>query len=84
MFIEGNEDLLLKKNKKGSATKSTQKNMKRNIFPDIAFQNLTASQKSLFKQKSLPLVSRKLWFTYKLSLFSRSDIYIILNIFYDR
>lgn len=84
MFIEGNEDLVLKKNKNNNTTKSTHKNLKQNKYPDMAFQNLTPSQKSLFKQKSLPLVSCNLLFTHRLSLISRSDIYILLIIFHDR
>lgn len=56
-FIEGNEDILLKEKKKNLATQSNHKKLKRNISPELAFENLTPSQKSLFKQKTLPLVS---------------------------
>ncbi|VVC28809.1 R3H domain [Cinara cedri] len=55
-FIEGNEDLLLKKKNKNKnfATGSKRNKLNRNRSPEIAFKNLTSSQKSLFKQKSLP------------------------------
>lgn len=32
------------------------KKSKRSIHPDVAFENLTPSQKSLYKQNSLPIV----------------------------
>ncbi|KAL4154214.1 hypothetical protein QTP88_002045 [Uroleucon formosanum] len=59
-FIEGNDELVLpKRNKRSSAEIKAEKKPKRSIRPDLAFKNLTTSQKSLFKQKSLPFVSYK-------------------------
>lgn len=57
-FIEGNDELVLpKRNKRSAAEMKAEKKSKRSIRPDLAFKNLTSSQKSLFKQKSLPFVS---------------------------
>uniref|UniRef100_A0A2H8TZ18 R3H domain-containing protein 4 n=1 Tax=Melanaphis sacchari TaxID=742174 RepID=A0A2H8TZ18_9HEMI len=57
-FIEGNDELVLKKCTKGStAEMNAEKKSKRSIRPDLAFKNLTTSQKSLFKQKSLPFAA---------------------------
>lgn len=62
MFIEGNDELVLQKTNKRNATKiNNDKKSKRNIRPDMAFKNLTPSQKSFFKQKSLPIVSNDLF-----------------------
>jgi len=58
LFIEGNDELVLpKRNKRSAAEMNAEKKPKRSIRPDLAFKNLTTSQKSLFKQKSLPFVS---------------------------
>lgn len=51
MFI-GGKDILQKKKEYYNDRKS-----KRSICPNMAFNNLTMSQKSIFKQKSLPVVS---------------------------
>ncbi|XP_026817753.1 R3H domain-containing protein 4-like [Rhopalosiphum maidis] len=57
-FIEGNDELVLTKRNKGSAAENNaEKKSKRSIRPDLAFKNLTTSQKSLFKQKSLPFAA---------------------------
>lgn len=57
-FIEGNDELVLtKRNKNTAAEMKVEKRSKRSTRPDLAFKNLTTSQKSLFKQKSLPFVS---------------------------
>ncbi|XP_060858438.1 R3H domain-containing protein 4-like [Metopolophium dirhodum] len=57
-FIEGNDELVLpKRNKRSAAEMNTEKKPKRSIRPDLAFKNLTTSQKSLFKQKSLPFAA---------------------------
>lgn len=57
-FIEGNDELVLtKRNKNTAAEIKAEKKSKRSTRPDLAFKNLTTSQKSLFKQKSLPFVS---------------------------
>lgn len=49
---------MLNKSYKQSTTESNNgKKSKRSNRPDIAFKNLTTSQKSLFKQNSLPCVS---------------------------
>lgn len=58
-FIEGNDEIILQKsNKRSAAEMNNSKKSKRSIRPDVAFKNLTTSQKSLFKQKSVPFVSR--------------------------
>jgi len=49
--------VLPKRNKRSAAEMNTEKKPKRSIRPDLAFKNLTTSQKSLLKQKSLPFVS---------------------------
>jgi len=57
-FIEGNDELVPTKHNKGSAAEiNADKKLKRSIRPDLAFKNLTTSQKSLFKQKSLPFAA---------------------------
>ncbi|XP_050438227.1 R3H domain-containing protein 4-like [Adelges cooleyi] len=56
-FIEGKEDLILQKGKESIDLKKNTKKTKRIIQPDLAFNNLTTSQKSLFKQKSLPFTT---------------------------
>lgn len=57
-FIDGNDEFVLKKGYKQSTNESNNdKKSKRSIRPEEAFKNLTSSQKSLFKQKSLPCVS---------------------------
>ncbi|KAL5238833.1 hypothetical protein ACI65C_006243 [Semiaphis heraclei] len=57
-FIEGNDELVLpKRNKRSAAEMKAEKKSKRSIRPDLAFKNLTSSQKSLFKQKSLPFAA---------------------------
>lgn len=49
---------MLKKGYKQSTTENyNDKKSKRSNRPDIAFKNLSTSQKSLFKQNSLPCVS---------------------------
>ncbi|XP_050529531.1 R3H domain-containing protein 4-like [Daktulosphaira vitifoliae] len=53
-FLEGQEDILLKKKKRNM---NYEKKRKRITQPEIAFKNLTTSQKSLFKQKSLPFTT---------------------------
>lgn len=58
-FLEGQEDLLLKKKKKNIYIEKNEKKKKRITQPELAFKNLTTSQKSLFKQKSLPYVRIK-------------------------
>lgn len=56
LFIEGNDELVLQKNKKHfTINLNNDKKTKRSICPNVAFKNLTTSQKSLFKQKSLPI-----------------------------
>jgi len=65
LFIEGNDELVLPKRKKRSADEiNAEKKSKRSTRPDLAFKNLTTSQKSLFKQKSLPFVSPLLFILY--------------------
>ncbi|CAH1733375.1 R3H domain-containing protein 4-like [Aphis gossypii] len=57
-FIEGNDELVLtKRNKNTAAEIKAEKKSKRSTRPDLAFKNLTTSQKSLFKQKSLPFAA---------------------------
>lgn len=56
-FIEGNDEHILPKRNKRSAEMNAEKKSKRSIRPDLAFKNLTTSQKSLFKQKSLPFAA---------------------------
>lgn len=56
-FLKGNDELVLQKNNKRSVVGlNNDKKTKRSNRPDIAFKNLTTSQKLLFKQKSLPIV----------------------------
>jgi len=47
----------IKRNKGSTAKSNAEKKSKRSIRPDLAFKNLTTSQKSLFKQKSLPFAA---------------------------
>ncbi|XP_022166364.1 R3H domain-containing protein 4-like [Myzus persicae] len=57
-FIEGKDELILpKRNKRSAAEMKAEKKSKRSNRPDLAFKNLTTSQKSLFKQKSLPIAA---------------------------
>lgn len=57
-FIEGNDELVpTKRNKNTAAEMKAEKKSKRSTRPDLAFKNLTTSQKSLFKQKSLPFAA---------------------------
>lgn len=57
-FLEGKDEIFLQKSNSYAAINSNNdKKTKRSVRPDIAFKNLTTSQKSLFKQKSLPIVS---------------------------
>lgn len=61
LFIEGNDDLVLQKGKKYYSNTENNKKKKRSVCPELAFKNLTTSQKSLFKRKSLPIVSKPLF-----------------------
>jgi hypothetical protein len=57
-FLKGNDELVLQKNNKRSVVGlNNDKKTKRSNRPDIAFKNLTTSQKLLFKQKSLPITA---------------------------